>query len=149
MTAPAGSPSSVRLKGALVLLVTFLVGGAAGAAADHLYHQRGRPGIRSRGPFREFRELGLSPTQCAAIDSVFERGRPRIALALQEVQPRMRAAMDSIRAEVRGILTLEQRARFDSAAARDPAAGRGFRGPGEAGRREGPGGRNRPPGPCG
>jgi Spy/CpxP family protein refolding chaperone len=137
------------LKAVLVIAVTFGVGAAAGAAADHLYHQRSRAGMRVRGPFREFRELGLSKTQCAAIDSVFERGRPRIAVAFQAVEPRMRATMDSIRAEVRTLLTPEQRVKFDSAAVRDSGFGRGFRAPGSGALREGPGGRARPPGPCG
>ena len=146
MTAPATTPSRMRRRGVVVLAVMFLAGGAAGAAVDHLYHQRARQALRSRGPFREFRELGLSKAQCAAIDSVFERGRPRIAQAFQAAEPRMRATMDSVRAEVRELLTPEQRIRFDSTTARDP--GPGFRVPGGA-RRDGPGGRSRPPGPCG
>lgn len=149
MTTPA-APSRIWLKGALVLVATFAVGAVAGAAADHLVHRRSLAGPRGRGPFQEFKQLGLTPAQCQAVDSVFQRGRPRIAAVLQEVEPRMRAVTDSIRAEVRTVLTPEQQARFDSLPAPKKFLGRGFpAGPGPGAKRDGPGGRPRPPSLCG
>lgn len=135
------SVSRIRVKSALVIAITFLVGMAAGVASDRLLHTPLRADFRSGGPFRAFAELGLSPAQCAAIDSVFQRGRPRMAVALASIESRMRAVTDSIRAEIQQILTPEQRARFEQTGRPTSAFGPG-------GRRDGLVGPPRPPGLC-
>lgn len=148
-------------KGALMLAAVFLAGAAVGAAGDRLMSHGPRPGMRgtARGPGTALKSLGLTPAQCAAIDSVFERGRPSMAAVFAEMAPRMKAATDSIRAELRAVLTPEQQEKFDQASPADGMFGRGFRGgprgggPREdaregSGRSGGPGGRPRSPGPC-
>jgi Spy/CpxP family protein refolding chaperone len=148
-------------KGAAMLVAVFLVGVVVGAAGDRLLDRGPRLGMRGpgRGSSATLKALGLTPAQCAAIDSVFERGRPRMAAAFAELEPRMKAVTDSIREEFRAVLTPAQREKFDSAAPAGGMFGREFRGGPRGGgprdgfregggRSGGLGGRNRPPGPC-
>lgn len=118
-------------RGTLVLLATLLAGAALGVAGDRLLgHRRPMGGMRG-GPGQEFKALGLSPAQCAAIDTVLQRSRPRMAAAFAELEPRMRAVSDSIRADIRAVLTPGQQEKFDRMSPRERGFGMG-RSPGPA-----------------
>lgn len=116
----------VRAKGIAILLLTFLVGGLAGAAFERARASRSTPEPTApwwearRGAGRPgrlppmFRELNLTDEQRARIREIMERGRPRTDEVLNEMLPRLRAVTDSIQGEIRSVLTPEQAAQLDS-----------------------------------
>lgn len=63
----------------------------------------------------ELVRLGLSDDQRVQAREVIRRGRDRVLRVVDAFDPAMRAAMDSTDAEVRTILSTEQRAAFDAA----------------------------------
>lgn len=143
----------LRAKGIALLAVTFAVGGLVGIAVERTLLQREPEPVTAPGPGPGwpdgrvlppmFRELGLTPQQIAEIRGIMERRKPATDSLLDELLPRLRAMTDSTRAEVRGVLTTEQAALWDSL-----MAGRRHRGgpmgrPGMRGR--GPGRREPPP----
>jgi Spy/CpxP family protein refolding chaperone len=68
-----------------------------------------RPFLESRGPVpRPFARLDLTEEQRDRIVAIFEAGRPLTDSIMQEVMPRLREINDSIRQEIRDILTPEQ-----------------------------------------
>jgi Spy/CpxP family protein refolding chaperone len=73
-----------------------------------------RPGALGRGPLRFAErlgaELGLTPAQRAAIDSIMAEERARVRELTAEVQPRFRQIAAQTRARVDQVLTDEQRA---------------------------------------
>ncbi len=128
----------VRLQGILLLLIVFLIGGLAGFAIEHARAPRfpgrgmgGPPFQRPRGLSPGLRdELKLTAEQETKINGILENGRPRTDAVLDQFLPRLRLVADSIRAEVRAVLTPEQQAIFDR---QQPAFGppldrEGFRG---------------------
>lgn len=143
----------VRAKGIAILLLTFLVGGLAGAALERARASRGtpqpaarwweaRPGPRRPGGLpRMFRELNLTDEQRAQIHEIMEQAGPQTDEVLNELLPRLRAVTDSIHDEIRAVLTPEQAAKLDSLLPR----GRFGPGPGRPGLRRR--GRQRPPQP--
>jgi Spy/CpxP family protein refolding chaperone len=117
----------IRAQGIAILLLTFVVGVLAGFAGERVRSARNRPPPFEMGPemmarFRQgnlptmFRELNLTPEQVRQIAAIMENGRPRSNAVLDEMLPRLRAVTDSIRQEVRGVLTAEQTAVWDSLA---------------------------------
>jgi Spy/CpxP family protein refolding chaperone len=112
------TPRRVWLLGTLVLVLTFLAGGLAGAAWDR-FHRHGDEsrGGRGGGP-RHFVEMlkhryHLTDQQAQRIDVIVARRRPRVDSLMATVQPQLRAAFDSTNAEIRVVLTPRQRAKFD------------------------------------
>ena len=69
---------------------------------------RGGPG---RGPMHErfARDLGLTPVQEKAIDSIFASHRPAIDSARAVSEPKIRAIIDQTRREIDSVLTPVQR----------------------------------------
>jgi Spy/CpxP family protein refolding chaperone len=113
------SPGARRARAAALLAAVFAAGALAGAAVDRALVPR--PTIRTRigtSTGGVLDSLGLAPEQRRRVDAALERGRPRIEAAMRDVLPRLRAVSDSIDAEVRAILTAEQRARLDALRAR-------------------------------
>ncbi|MCC7140883.1 MAG: hypothetical protein IT349_02160 [Candidatus Eisenbacteria bacterium] len=109
----------VRLQALLLLLVVFVIGGLTGAAFERT-RRVGPPRFveGGRDPGRAFsermrHEIGLSDTQATRIDAILERGRPRMQAAMERARPLVQSVSDSIRAEVRLILTPDQQRRFD------------------------------------
>lgn len=114
--------------GAFVLLV-FVMGLAAGIAVDRYTRARPEPPF-GRGPLggrppaaavlveRLDRELNLSADQQRQLESVLQRNRQR----MQAFQASTREEFETLRreldAEIRAILTPEQRAKFDERASR-------------------------------
>ena len=158
-----------RLQAAMVLVTVSLVSFLAGAAIDRWYLHRGRApgmrggpgservmrggppgerGMRGGGPRRPSermaRELGLSDTQRVQIDSIIVRQSREMRALMQEGQPRVDSILARTREAIGQVLTVEQRAKFDSLVqARERDAGWSRRG----GRRGFPDGGMRMPPP--
>jgi Spy/CpxP family protein refolding chaperone len=84
-----------------------------------------------------FRELNLTPEQARQIAIIMENWRPRSDAVLNEMLPRLRAVTDSIRQEIREVLTPEQAAALDSLEMRMRRGRMMERMPGRRGRRGG------------
>lgn len=132
------SVGRIRLKGLALLALAFVAGGMAGAAVEHLrtsepetFGPITRPGgptpPMQRGPGSivppVFDRLDLTERQRGEIRRILEESRPTTDSLLAEVMPRLRSITDSVRREIRAVLTEEQRERLES---EFPA----FRGPG-------------------
>lgn len=109
-----------RLTGMALLIVTFAAGMLAGTATDRVLSAR-EPETRAaadcprdeRGPHSIIDELDLAPAQRARVDSIMARRRQRTDALWQQDGQRIRAAVDSARAEIRTVLTPEQAAEYD------------------------------------
>lgn len=147
----------IRTQGIALLAATFVAGALAGMALERV---RTRPGLPPLGrepgpgmlqPFGPdrlppmFEQLNLTDEQRARIADIIERSRPRTDELLQSMLPRLRAVTDSVRDEIRAVLTPEQAVKLDSLMADMQGRFRGMRrGPWE----RGPGRpRQRRPGP--
>ena len=98
-----------RMLAVGVLAATFLGGALAGAGVHHAL--RPRPPL---GPFDlPERELHLSDEQHAKIRAIMEAHQPRIAEVTNDALPRLRPIADEIRAQMREVLTPEQRDTLD------------------------------------
>jgi len=106
-------------RGAGLLVAAFAAGLLAGVALE-----RFRPSGAPTGPRIMIRapevldQLGLTPVQRHAADSVLEQSSPRSEAAMRELVPRLAAIADSVDAELDRILTAAQRRKFDSLAHR-------------------------------
>jgi Spy/CpxP family protein refolding chaperone len=116
------SPRKARLLGFALLVATFAIGAFAGAATDRVLTARapaqaareeGRERSRDRDRISTLEQLELTPEQRVRIDSVLERGRRKTQAFWDQHGPTLRAIVDSTRAEIRGLLTPEQRAEYD------------------------------------
>jgi len=107
----------LRLQAILLLLAVFVIGALAGAAFERGRWRRWPPPPPPPPPhglppgLRE--ELHLTPDQATRIEEILDRSRARTDVVLDQFLPRLRAVTDSIRAEVRAVLTPEQQKRFD------------------------------------
>jgi Spy/CpxP family protein refolding chaperone len=111
-----------KLMAAGVILATLVAGTLAGVAVDRVLSRRaalaqaphsvpcsGRP----EGGLTVFETLDLSTEQRAQVDGILERRRRQMDVLWQEARPAMRALVDSTEAEIRVVLTPDQRAQFD------------------------------------
>jgi Spy/CpxP family protein refolding chaperone len=109
-----------RITGMALLIVTFAAGMLAGTATNRLLSAR-EPDARAaadcpddkRGPHSIFDELSLTPAQRARVDSIMARRRQRTDALWQQDGQRIRAAVDSARAEIRAVMTPQQAAEYD------------------------------------
>ncbi len=108
-----------RLTGMALLIVVFAAGMLAGTAFTRVLSAR-EPDARAakecdddRGPHSIIDQLELSPVQRARVDSIMARRRQRTDSLWQHDGTRIRAAVDSARAEIRGVLTTQQSAEYD------------------------------------
>jgi Spy/CpxP family protein refolding chaperone len=146
---------------AVVVVVSLLTGVVVGVAVDRrvLLHRgtpwTGRDVGRDRwhspmGSGRLGDELGLSPQQRAAVDSVMHHRMAQRDSLMSKTFPVMRALLDSTRADIERLLTPEQKEKFEKLRMRDRSMGgqRGMigRGPGGPGSMEPP--PPPPPGPA-
>lgn len=101
-----------RIISVLVLLMTFLVGGLAGAATMRVVASDGPPRHERgpRGPERMFERLQLTPEQQVQARAILEQGRVEMEAFWKAHGPTMRAITDTTRARLRAIMTPEQRA---------------------------------------
>ncbi|MCC6215914.1 MAG: periplasmic heavy metal sensor [Polyangiaceae bacterium] len=111
----------LQLVTAAVILGTFLLGLASGVGLTRLLGPpHPPPPPYGPPPADPLDALDLSPEQRARADAIRERHRPAIEAVLREGFPRMRALHEQMRAELREILTPEQRRRLDELDARRP-----------------------------
>ncbi len=111
MSAGGESAMRLRIQGAVLIVVIFVVGVLAGGAAERVRASREKPTRPFRQPGelpRPFARLDLTEQQRTQISEIFESSRPRADSVLQELMPHLRAINDSIQAEIRAVLTLEQ-----------------------------------------
>ncbi|MEO7457338.1 MAG: hypothetical protein ABIY52_13830 [Gemmatimonadaceae bacterium] len=106
-----------RVMGVGIVIVAFVVGGMFGAVVA----RRTTPaGVRltltttTEIP-RELERLDLSDEQRVAVQAILRAGHERVVAVIDEFDPRMRAAVESVDEDIRGVLTPEQRASFDAA----------------------------------
>jgi Spy/CpxP family protein refolding chaperone len=110
----------MRMAGMALLAVTFVAGMLAGTAFGRVL-KAGEPDggataaaeCRERGPHHILDELELSPAQRTRIDAIMARRRARTDSLWQTDGARIRAAVDSTRAEIRAELTPAQAAEYD------------------------------------
>lgn len=115
-------PRRTRLTGAVVLAAVFVVGALSGAAIDRgvsgsdaTTHDRAEQRDRqNRTHHYVFEQLDLSTQQRARIDSVLDVRRKQVAAFWDSAGPHWRAIVDSTRAGIRGVLTPEQQAQYDT-----------------------------------
>jgi Spy/CpxP family protein refolding chaperone len=114
----ARNPSRMRMAGMALLAVTFAVGMLAGTAFGRVLSAR-EPDARAaaakceRGPHHIFDELDLTPEQRTRIDGIMASRRSRTDSLWQSDGTRIRAAVDSTRAEIRAVLTPTQAVEYD------------------------------------
>jgi Spy/CpxP family protein refolding chaperone len=119
-----------RIAATLVLLATFALGAAAGVLADR---KLGRQGWERRAegrgkvpswlnrPESEHRkywgrihdQLGLTPEQRAAVDTLLSRRARQLEAARHQMEPEMLRIMQTTRAQIDSILTPDQRSRLE------------------------------------
>ena len=113
------NPGRMRLAGMALLVVTFAVGMLAGTAFGRVLTARepkaptAEECERKRGPHYIFDELDLSPAQKTQIDAIMTRRKARMDSLWRTDGTRIRAAVDSTRAEIRTVLTPAQAAEYD------------------------------------
>ena len=132
MTTGADSALRLRIQGAVLIVIVFVVGVLAGGAGERIRASRGKPMPPFRQPGelpRPFGRLGLTEEQQTQISEVFASSGPRVDSVLQELMPSLQAINDSIHAQIREILTPEQVEMLDEDFERRGVFPRGMRGP--------------------
>lgn len=123
------APRRTRLLSLGLLAITFLVGALSGAALDRVLSADPAPAEapvvkaptqpearnqrRRERKFDDIDGLDLSAEQRARIDAILERRKLQIDEFWKEAGPRLRALVDSTRAEIREELTPAQQAEYD------------------------------------
>jgi Spy/CpxP family protein refolding chaperone len=104
---------------ALIIVVSLLTGVIVGVAVDQ--HMRIPRMIFSRGmghqtfaPHRLEHELGLSPAQSAAVDSITHHRMAQRDSLFANMRPALRQLLDSTRSDIERVLTPDQRAKFET-----------------------------------
>lgn len=124
MSSRLSLPRRARLLGLALLVTTFLVGTLAGAAFSRALVAREPapppvPGWHCHGPHGGkkgsaiFDQLDLTPQQRAQVDRIMERRRAETAAFWERDGARLRGIVDSTRAEIRAVLTPEQREKYE------------------------------------
>lgn len=113
-----------RVKGALLLLLAFLLGTAAGGLGFGLYQVRAgwRHPPRDSERARQFvlkrltRDLDLRPEQQQQVEAILLETGQEFARLREEVGPRVRDIRGRSREKIRAILNPEQQAKFEALA---------------------------------
>lgn len=112
-----------RLVGFALLMMTFLVGGLAGAAFTQVLNAReptpapAATACSAHGRHREtalIEQLDLTPEQRARVDAILERRRAEAHAFWETEGKRLQTIVDSTRLEVSAVLTPAQQARYDA-----------------------------------
>jgi Spy/CpxP family protein refolding chaperone len=113
-----------RLVGLALLVMTFLVGGLAGAAFTQVLNAREPAPAEAttqtcgaHGRHREtalIEQLDLTPEQRTRVDSILERRRSEAHAFWESEGKRLQTIVDSTRLEVSAVLTPQQQARYDA-----------------------------------
>jgi Spy/CpxP family protein refolding chaperone len=110
-----GYRSRSALIGIALFALAFVAGAAAGVAGDRFFHR----GMTVRTRFVQdmsgvLDQLGLTHAQRTQARAILDRSGPRSREVMLEVGARLRGISDSVDAELRSILTPEQRSKLDS-----------------------------------
>jgi Spy/CpxP family protein refolding chaperone len=115
------TPRTVRLLTVVVVAATFVAGFTSGAGFHRwATGEYGPPPAPPMVSSRVLHELNLSPDQREKADQILERYRPKLETILESTFPKVKRLRTQAEQEVRGILTAEQRSRFDEIRARRP-----------------------------
>jgi Spy/CpxP family protein refolding chaperone len=102
-----------RLTGMTMLAITFLVGSLTGAAAMRVADTDGASKLMRTKAHQErqglLQRLELTTDQRAQVDVILERRRQEMEAFWEVHRPTLQAIADSARAELRSVLTDEQR----------------------------------------
>jgi hypothetical protein len=108
--------SSTR-RAAVLLLATFALGAATGAAAmNYSAHRHERPSSQGRAAWyldHLTRNLDLTAGQQDSVRAVLARYTPRMDSLMGEVRPRMDSVRTAMRAEIARFLTPAQQKEYD------------------------------------
>lgn len=115
MNAHVESLGRVKLQGVLLLAVVFVIGAFAGATFERAREARpGFPPSPGHGAPPAWRQqMRLTDDQDRQIHEILEKNRSRADAVLDQFLPRLRGVTDSVRAEVRAVLTPDQQGMFD------------------------------------
>ena len=105
-----------RLLSVLIIAIVFAVGGLTGAATMHVVEGDEAPRMEQRGGRGSnnlFERLQLTAEQQVQVEAIMEQGRTQMDAFWAEHRPVLRAITDSTRAQIRAVLTPEQRALDD------------------------------------
>ncbi len=107
-----------QFQAVLLLFCMFVIGGLAGAAIERAREHRAGPPPRERGgphglPPEISQRLNLSAAQTTEIQAILDRHKPATDAVLGQFLPQLRCITDSVRSEIRRVLTVQQRAVFD------------------------------------
>ncbi len=116
---------TTRVKGALLLLLAFLLGTATGALGFGLFQARTGWWRSPRDParFQQFllkrltRELNLRPDQYQQVEAILRDTGQEFARLREEMTPRFREIRTRGRDRIRAVLDPEQQAKFENLAA--------------------------------
>lgn len=115
-TAPRRRLLTTTLAAVVLVLVTFASGFVAGIAADRLVlRKRDRipPMATTMMARRLDRHLDLTDEQRAKVERILARRHDRMNALWTSIRPQLRREIDSTNDEIAGILTPEQRERFE------------------------------------
>lgn len=112
MSTGARSAWRMPVQGLFLAAVVFAAGLLVGGAIERVRVSRTRPmppPMEDRGPVPwPFARLDLTQEQRDSITAIFDAGRPLTDSIMREVMPRLTAINDSIRNEIRKVLTPDQ-----------------------------------------
>jgi Spy/CpxP family protein refolding chaperone len=104
---------------ASILALVFFAGALAGIVGDRLLSPRIRLRAATDDMSQVFDRIGLTGEQRTRAEAIAARSAPRSRAIMLDAVERLRVVADSVDAELRAILTPEQRLRLDSLA-REP-----------------------------
>jgi hypothetical protein len=107
------SPSRIRILAALLLFGVFFAGAVTGAGL-YYWLVPVRSFDRPPGLPGPFSELDLSKEQERQVHKIFDKHHPELDAILRETFPKARKVFDKIDADIRVILTTEQRKKLDA-----------------------------------
>ena len=123
-----GGGKKARLIGTALLIVTFVAGALAGAAAVRVVSAE-RPEVRTRGEPRSMRggprklllddefakTLGLSAEQRTQIRAILDRRDAEAKQMWSSFEPRLKQFGKAVHEDIQKVLTAEQQTKFDAA----------------------------------
>lgn len=114
------TPRATRVLGFLVLVVAFAAGAVVATALNQVLHADEAPTAAAGASescdeprTRILDQVGLTDEQRASIEAILDRRREQTHSVWSDAKPALRAIMDSTRAEIRAVLTPEQRDTYD------------------------------------
>lgn len=114
-----------RVMAGLTLAIVFVFGGVAGAALDRIalrrHHSRliervfSPPSEKERHQHaaKMAKDLGLTPAQAAAVDTIFAARSRQLDLGRERFEAELRTLMAATRHQIDSLLTPDQRAKLE------------------------------------